>query len=337
MRTVWLSMRESDAEPSGRGMADLMAAARSQVAARKPAESAWKRAFATFAEMLRRPPVLALATVVLVAGTAVLVHNHGGMAQDEAPVASRPPLSSPMMMGQGAAAPAGQEQAQATETAESARDTTARSADTLVAPGASPTPVASPMPTRPPPVTATAHVMAPSPKPASTLSAGMAGNGVGGAASGGKAAKPAHNAIATDSDGSLEEPSPAKPSAPPPPVKIVAKAPMAPDSGADDSPAAAEHVKAKPGVANDQLLRECEAAAARGDCAAVRILIERIRAQDLAFYRSTVTRDGALTKCLPQRRSSSPRRRPNKHATGAVAGRYVPPCRNHRSCSPRSR
>ena len=41
MRSVWLSMR--DEEPSGRGMAELMAAARAQVAATRP-EPAWKRA-----------------------------------------------------------------------------------------------------------------------------------------------------------------------------------------------------------------------------------------------------------------------------------------------------
>ena len=67
MRSVWLAMRE-EAPPSS-GLAELMAAARSKAAEMKPREPWWQRVLAT----LRRPPVLALATVILLVGGAVII------------------------------------------------------------------------------------------------------------------------------------------------------------------------------------------------------------------------------------------------------------------------
>jgi hypothetical protein len=56
--------------------------------------------------------------------------------------------------------------------------------------------------------------------------------------------------------------------------------------------------KPPPPISNDQLLRECQAAAARGDCRAVASFAERMRMQDAAFYRDTFSRDAAIAKCL---------------------------------------
>ena len=67
MRAVWLEMR--DEEPPGGGLAALLATARIKAEAMQPRPSRWQRLVAA----LRRPPVLALATVmVLLAGAAIL-------------------------------------------------------------------------------------------------------------------------------------------------------------------------------------------------------------------------------------------------------------------------
>ncbi|MEO8704785.1 MAG: hypothetical protein ABI867_32310 [Kofleriaceae bacterium] len=73
MRSVWLSMRDGDEEPPANGLAALMAAARDKAAAMKPQESWWRRAFA----VLVRPPVLAMATIVVLVGGAVVLKNRG--------------------------------------------------------------------------------------------------------------------------------------------------------------------------------------------------------------------------------------------------------------------
>ncbi|MDQ3367129.1 MAG: hypothetical protein M3680_17035, partial [Myxococcota bacterium] len=67
MRSVWLSMR--DEEPAPGGMDALLAAARAKATAMQPQPSWWQRVMTT----VRRPPVLAFASVVLLAGGAVLV------------------------------------------------------------------------------------------------------------------------------------------------------------------------------------------------------------------------------------------------------------------------
>ncbi|MBA3459517.1 MAG: hypothetical protein H0T46_06125, partial [Deltaproteobacteria bacterium] len=71
LRSVWVSMRESDEDPPDRGLAALMAAAREKASelAEPPRESWWQRVLAT----LRRPPVLALASVTVLLGGALFV------------------------------------------------------------------------------------------------------------------------------------------------------------------------------------------------------------------------------------------------------------------------
>lgn len=67
MRAVWLSMR--DEEPPAGGLAELLAAARAQAEVMRPQVPWWRKALA----MMQRPPVLALATVMVLLGGAVLV------------------------------------------------------------------------------------------------------------------------------------------------------------------------------------------------------------------------------------------------------------------------
>jgi hypothetical protein len=82
----WLSLPDED--PPERGFAELMAAARAK------AESManppwWKRVF----ELLKRPPVLALATVVVLIGGVIIVHREP--AELSAPAAAPPPATEP--------------------------------------------------------------------------------------------------------------------------------------------------------------------------------------------------------------------------------------------------
>jgi hypothetical protein len=68
-RAVWLEMRDED--PPSRGLDALMAAARTQATAMTPAPW-WKR----MVEQLRRPSVLAFASLVLLVGGAVVLTRH---------------------------------------------------------------------------------------------------------------------------------------------------------------------------------------------------------------------------------------------------------------------
>ena len=98
----WLSL--PDEEPPERGLAELMAAARVQadVMSRQTEAPApwWKRMF----EVLRRPPVLALATILVLFGGVIVVGRHPDQVQAPAPeaipavapvVQPPPPLATP--------------------------------------------------------------------------------------------------------------------------------------------------------------------------------------------------------------------------------------------------
>jgi hypothetical protein len=83
LRAVWLSMRDNDEDPPDSGVSALMAAARSQAMEMAPAPW-WKRMF----DQLRRPPMLALASLLVLIGGAVLLTKHDAI--EKAPTS--PPL-----------------------------------------------------------------------------------------------------------------------------------------------------------------------------------------------------------------------------------------------------
>jgi len=84
LRAVWLSMRDNDEDPPDSGVSALMAAARSQASLMAAARAPWwKRMF----DQLRRPPVLALASLVLVVCVGVLLANHHD-ALEKAPISA---------------------------------------------------------------------------------------------------------------------------------------------------------------------------------------------------------------------------------------------------------
>lgn len=83
MTEPWLSLPDED--PPERGLAELMAAARAkaEVMAHPPW---WKRAF----DVMRRPSMLALATVVVLLGGVIVVGHHRGEMQEARPAPPAP-------------------------------------------------------------------------------------------------------------------------------------------------------------------------------------------------------------------------------------------------------
>jgi hypothetical protein len=73
----------------------------------------------------------------------------------------------------------------------------------------------------------------------------------------------------------------------------------------DAAPSAPEATSQRRGGASgprqpsiDQLVRQCQAAASRGDCAAAKSIAARIAKDDAEAYRARVVKDAAIARCL---------------------------------------
>jgi hypothetical protein len=87
LRAVWSTMRDHDPPDSGLGA--LLAAARVKAESMQPRTSRWRR----LAAVLRRPPVLAFATVVVLIGGGVLVSQRIEVSRSPRPHDTGPPRS----------------------------------------------------------------------------------------------------------------------------------------------------------------------------------------------------------------------------------------------------
>lgn len=273
LRSVWVSMRENDEDPPDRGLAALMAAAREKASAMaEPPRASWfHKIFAT----LRRPPVLALASVMVLLGGALVVmqrsdklssDSKANEEQTSAPAQTElPPMTPP-----GANAAAG---------SASAVEVPAAIAQPDPAP---PEPVVKPPPAR--------AVKPPRMRPASPP----------------PPAEPARGeAKDKGEDGELAK----KPE--PPTATATTRGPvrtqesMEPTSdsfGAVDVKASAQ-TKSDSGGGDrsklvTQLVKQCESAAARGDCAAVRVIAGRIKSEDSSAYSQRVVKNSSIARCL---------------------------------------
>jgi hypothetical protein len=276
-------MRDDDAEPSDRGMAALMAAAREQADAMKPKESWWAKLF----DQLRRPPVLAMATVVVLIGGAVVISSRGDEMKTETEMVSEPSATMTSDHRVDTPTPAPADDGLATGEAPGAER------DTAAAPAPEPPAVVA-QPTRP--------QVRPKP-PRST------GPTVGQGTVSDKFAtppadpKPEPKKESTDRNAPLElaagdedmqpkggfaESTSVAPQ-PAPDNKSVSRKPLPSIEGED---------RAAKDSSVAQLVKQCEAAAAKNDCAAVRTIAQKIAKQDPSTYRLKVAKNAAVARCL---------------------------------------
>lgn len=291
MRSMFREMR--DEEPSDRGMAALMAAAREQAEVMKPKRSWW----AVLLEQLRRPPVLAMATVVVLIGGAVVIsqrHDRGEM-QTESEMAESTPTET---LDKAASAPmpaAGEKQRDRLEGGggqqggEAPQDVGGVAAGSVApvipekpAITQSPRPTVAKPPRRPQGTAGpTTDQFARTPEPAAEPPPAEAK----------KEDAPMELAIGDEDmqpkGGVAESTGAAAPQAPE--RKSVSRTPLPAIEGED---------RAGKDTTIAQLVKQCEAAAAKNDCAAVRSIAQKIAKQDPSTYRLKVSKNAAVARCL---------------------------------------
>jgi hypothetical protein len=292
LRAVWVSMRDED--PPDRGLASLMAAARTKAAELEQAASPswWQRIAAT----LRRPPVLALATVTLLLGGALIVTQRSSQMKVDATAVderSTAETSDTQLKGDYAAPAAGSSAVIAAEppaqppAAPFTEGAGARATEVPADPPkireTKPVSKSRPKSAAPMPTTGAATAQpAPDPvDPGATFEAGP--RGVGGGAT-----SPTLSIAQDDASGA--EPEAAKQT----PKKPIARTP-APSIEGEDRVVTKD--AAKPTI--DQLVKQCETAAARGDCAAVRVIAQKIMTTAPSAYKNKVANNAAIIRCMP--------------------------------------
>ncbi|HEY5921759.1 MAG TPA: hypothetical protein VIV11_08815 [Kofleriaceae bacterium] len=286
LRAVWLSM--PDEEPPERGLAELMAAAR--VKADEMAKpSLWHRITA----LLRRPPVLALATVLVLIGGAVFIGQRKDKmgAEPTAEVDRTRDVAQPSAGAAPAAtAPASPAQQQEHVAVPAPADE-AEPAEPHAAPPAEPKKGPPRAPTRRPS----------SPKPDTTSAVRGEGKPInsedglrlGGADDSGpaRAATEKPKVEKTTTTKTLDE-------------NKISSDSFAPEAAPSESPTAgatAPTVNRAPQPAPSrapQYVAQAKSAAARGDCAAARTMMKQVAKEDAAAHRKALDGDAALKKCV---------------------------------------
>ena len=289
LRAVWLSM--PDEEPPERGLAELMAAARIK-ADEMAKPSLWQRITA----LLRRPPVLALATVLVLIGGAVFI----GQRKDK--MAAEPTLTTEQARDY-AQPSAGSAATVTAPEAPLSQQAPAMPTPTEAAPAPDPDPEAAtkPLAKAEPKTVVKVEPKKPAPpreKP-SRQPAKIEGNTIGRGA-GTKSSDDSVRFDLTDGvDGraagekaKLEEKELASDSFAAPEAKTAAEAPQSGAvSTADRAPQPA------PSRA-PQYVAQAKSAAARGNCTTARTMMKQVEKEDAAVYRKALASDAALRKCV---------------------------------------
>jgi hypothetical protein len=277
LRAVWLSMPDED--PSDRGLADLMAAARTKATAMaKP--SLWHR----FLESMRRPPVLALATVMVLIGGAALI---GSRTKD---MDAQPTVSAPE-------APAAERAESVNQAADEgggmSAGSSAAAAPVDVVGGAAPgagdvveaTPPPPPRPMkRPQPKGNTTTKSATNDAPKTTSTSGRA--------------RRDDDAMLLDADGEAEKrDDKAK-------KESASSVETRPHAGSTSGALAAQQAPndsaslSSTGPTSVELHQLARKLVARGDCKSAHTLTARIAKQDPAYYKAKIVPDKAFDRCV---------------------------------------
>jgi hypothetical protein len=289
MRAVWLSMR--DEEPPGRGLSELMAAARNRAAAMEP--SLWQRVLAG----LRRPPVLALATaLVLIGGGAIVALRPAPPGAPSAVSSGAPPVSTPGAV-QDPTLGSGSASAPVPAAAEPAAQAAAPVPRTAHGQALAPT---TPRPSSVPDTRAPAGAASSDQKQVSETKADL---GAGGAETKAKA------------EASRDPPKISAPASPAPPAEVTLRGNSrrgtshrpashagddelsSPDSSAPDTRDSRSAPMPAPRI--EQLGKDCSTAAQRGDCSTARRLFGQITRVDAA-YAARVSKEASVSKCLAE-------------------------------------
>jgi hypothetical protein len=273
LRSVWLSMPDED--PPERGLADLMAAARVK-ATEMARPSLWQR----FVDTMRRPPVLALASVMVLIGGAALVGNRSkGMdAQPTVSAPAGPAAANQEALDEGGATSAGSAAANQ------------MSPSTTVAPdvvgGAAP--AAEPMPEETTPARPPMKRPAPTAKVPSTGAAGTSATTSPKSTATFERARDDADSLPTDPVEEVERKEDRE-------DKVQTKSATTPSgTGATANGAALSATGPSPTDLH-QLARKM---VARGDCKAAATLTNRIAKQDPAYYKAKVVPDKTFDRCV---------------------------------------
>ncbi len=288
LRSVWVSMRESDEDPPDRGLDALMAAARTKAADMSPpaSEGFWTKVLAVF----RRPPVLALASITVLLGGALFIAQRRDTMQSEISAVDR-------------AAPAGSAAAPP-PTHEYAPAAPPTAAPAIEAPTATPIEIArdpDPAPRTAPsrrPGAGAPPVRQKTAEPQREESPAKKG-----AAEKGVEDDGIEDTIETETAGGLKQAGQTSATRAPG-QKATTTAPESDSSGRTDAKpsmdeaAPTSNESRAGGTQVMQLVKQCESAAARNDCAAVRVLAKRIKSADAAAYQQRVAKNAAIARCL---------------------------------------
>lgn len=305
LRAAFRAMPDED--PPERGLADLMAAARAQAEEMTPVPQRmgpgdrvlavpwWKR----LAAMLRRPPVLALASVMVLLGGALLIGRRGD--EDVA----RPTVSateSKPAAATGGAAPAGS--GSAAIKGEANEELDRQRFDDGKDTGGAPQAQTKPEPPKPEPVKPNFGGDRPTPKPADEAPPRVSHHTRSPLPA---TPPPAPPPASADQVKEPKDPAPpkadvdksagAKPSQTVQKDELVIQGESAPTTAA---PGAVDgrHEGAGRKATPEQLLQQCRVAANRGDCVATKAIAARIEKDDASFYRERVAKDAAVARCL---------------------------------------
>jgi hypothetical protein len=294
MRSVWVSMRDED--PPTKGLTELLAAARTKAEEMQPKESWWRRTLAT----LVRPPVLALATVVVLVGGTVVITKRN--ADSELVPVAHAPASSRDELQDRERAP---DPIVRLDKGEPEKPSGGFAAGSAAINESQPTVVpAPPAETKPPTVRPTRPPANP-PNVARDPIEPKANQGRGGKFGG--------EDTTVTGQGTAQGPLVGRttvPESPPKPGLEIANGDLAGEAAQDAKspsidPSTTKDVGTKittqprsgPSPV-EQLVKQAEAAAERKDCPAVRVTVNRIKKLDANVYKDRVVKQAAIARCL---------------------------------------